>query len=55
MVADIEAMPGVVLLKAGTVDDEDAIKAAEPKMEIYTKNRPEWCAAWGSAEQKETA
>jgi hypothetical protein len=55
MVANIEAMPGVVLVKGGTLDDGEAIKAADPKVEIYTKNRPGWCGAWGGAEQKESA
>lgn len=55
MTADIEAMPGVKLIKGGTLDDADAIAKAKPGMEIYTKNRPEWCGAWQSAEQKEVS
>lgn len=55
MIADIEAMPGVTLVKAGTLDDSDAIAAAKPGMEMYTKNRPQFCGAWESAAQKEAA
>lgn len=40
MVADIEAMPGVKLVKGGTLDDADAIENVKPGLEIYTKNRP---------------
>lgn len=40
MVADIEAMPGVKLVKGGTLDDTAAIDKAQPGVEIYTKNRP---------------
>ncbi|EGP84204.1 unnamed protein product [Zymoseptoria tritici ST99CH_1A5] len=55
MIADIEAMPGVVLVKGGTLDDESVMAKAEPKVELYTKNRPSWCGAWSGAEQKESA
>lgn len=55
MIADIEAMPGVTLVKAGTIDDADIIAKAEPGLEMYTKNRPSFCGSWKSAEQKESA
>lgn len=55
MIADIEAMPGVVLVKGGTVDDfaEDAKHA--PQQEIYRKNAPEWCTPFSGAEQKQVS
>ncbi|CZT19935.1 related to DUF636 domain protein [Ramularia collo-cygni] len=55
MVADIEAMPGIKLVKAGTVDDADAITKGAPVVELYTRSRPGWCSPWKGADQKETS
>ncbi|TIA77650.1 hypothetical protein D6C76_04593 [Aureobasidium pullulans] len=51
-----EALEGLNIVKAGTVDDEDVFNnLGKPKAEIYTKNRPSWCDAIPGAEQKETS
>lgn len=55
MTANAEAMPGITILKGGTVDDQEAIAKNKPGVEIYTKNRPEWCAPFADAAQKEAA
>ncbi|KAI5249252.1 hypothetical protein E4T43_00738 [Aureobasidium subglaciale] len=52
----VEAMPGINIVKMGTLDDEDAYEGlGKPGMEIYTKNRPSWCEPIPGAEQKETS
>lgn len=53
MIADIEAMPGVVLVKGGTVDAD--ANQFEPKLELYRKNAPDWCPGFKGAEQKEVS
>ena len=55
MVAHVEAMPGVNIVKGGTVDDQAEMAKHQPVMEIYRKNAPKWCTAWGGAEQKDGA
>ncbi|KAF7190022.1 hypothetical protein HII31_08353 [Pseudocercospora fuligena] len=53
MVANVEAMPGMLIVKAGTVDDPAEDAKHQPQMEIYRRNAPEWCTPWASAAQKE--
>lgn len=53
MAANADAMPGMIILKGGTVDDPEAINKNKPGVEIYTKDRPEWCTPWSIAAQKE--
>ena len=53
MSVDVEAMPGMVLIKNGTLDE--GLKSLEPGMEIYTKNRPSFCPILPGTVQKESA
>ncbi|KAK4631809.1 hypothetical protein CLAFUW4_02930 [Fulvia fulva] len=55
IVADTDSMPGIYILKAGTVDDEAEVAKHKPGLEIYRKNAPEWCTPWSCAAQKEVA
>lgn len=56
MYVDVEAMAGLYIVKMGTVDDDDVFNnLGLPGLEIYTKNRPEWCPQIPGAEQKTTA
>ena len=55
MIANVEAMPGMLIVKAGTVDDPAEDAKHQPQMEIYRKNAPEWCTPWASAAQKDGA
>jgi hypothetical protein len=56
MLCHIGAVPGVVLVKAGTLDDREYLeKHGKPVQEIYTRNRPSWCAEWRGVEQREGA
>lgn len=55
MLADVEAMPDVYVVKAGTVDDAQEDAKHKPQLEIYRKNAPEWCTPWAGAEQKEVS
>jgi hypothetical protein len=40
--ADADAFKGVVLVVAGSLDDEGGVAAAEPGAEFYVKNRAPW-------------
>lgn len=42
---EAEAIPGVKLIKAGSIDEQDRafLDDAKPGKEIYTKNRFAWC------------
>jgi hypothetical protein len=52
----IAAMPGVYNIKAGTLDDRGYLEEhGKPAQEIYTRNRPGWCAEFQGVEQKEAA
>jgi hypothetical protein len=43
----IEALPGVYIVKAGTLDDREYLEnEGQPKKEIFTKNRPGWCVSY---------
>jgi hypothetical protein len=49
-----EAMNGVNIVKMGTLDDEEVYNSlGKPQMEIYTRNRPQWCEAIEGAKQSE--
>lgn len=50
---EVEAFPGMKVIKAGTIDEEDRkfLDGAKPGKEIYTKNRFDWCAPISGAEQ----
>jgi hypothetical protein len=51
-----EAMPGTLILKAGTLDDASYEEEnGKPQQEIYTKNRPNWCGEWKGIEHHESA
>ena len=47
--------PGTPLafVKAGVLDDEDALNQAKPTMEIYTCRRAAWLSPVEGAQQKE--
>lgn len=55
MVAKADAMPGVNIVKGGTVDDPKEDAKHKPMLEIYRRNAPEWCTPWSCAEQKEAS
>lgn len=40
MWVEVDAMPGIKIVKTGTIDDEDALKNATPALEMYCKDRP---------------
>ncbi|KAI4733717.1 hypothetical protein E4T50_15740 [Aureobasidium sp. EXF-12298] len=49
-----EAIQGINIVKMGTLDDqEDIEKLGKPGLELYTKNRPQWCDAIPGAQQME--
>ena len=49
-----EAIDGINIVKMGTIDDETVYEnLGKPGMEIYTRNRPNWCDAIPGAQQKE--
>lgn len=53
---EAEAMPGVKILKMGTVDDEDFLnKLGNMEAEIFCKDRIEWVKPIPGAETKETS
>jgi hypothetical protein len=41
---DHEAFKGVVIVQAGTLDNEDGIEQAAPAAELYVSNRVSWVA-----------
>ncbi|CAK4031124.1 related to DUF636 domain [Lecanosticta acicola] len=53
MMAQADAMPGVNIVKGGTVDDPKEDAKHQPVQEIFRRNAPEWCTPWSCAEQKE--
>lgn len=55
MSVEADAIPGLLIVKSGTVDGQDVLDHNKPVAEIYTKRRPTWCTAFESAAQKETA
>ena len=47
MFCDAAALPGVLIVKSGTLDDRGyEEREGRPTLEIFTRNRPEWCPAW---------
>jgi len=51
-----EAMPGVKIVKMGTVDDKDWLdQVGPPTKEIYCKNLWKWESGVSGAEQKQLA
>lgn len=46
-------MPGLNVIKMGTLDDENAIKNPEWNLELFTKNRLPQCEAIKGAQQAE--
>lgn len=40
MWVEVDAMPGIKIVKTGTIDDEDVLKNAAPALEMYCKDRP---------------
>jgi hypothetical protein len=43
----LEALPGVYIVKAGTLDDREYLEnEGKPVKEIFTKNRPNWCLSY---------
>ena len=55
MIVDGEAFPGMRILKPGTIDDKTFLDSSKPVQEIFTKDRPNWCATIDGAGQKEIA
>lgn len=55
MMAQSAGLPGVNIVKGGTVDDFGEDAKHKPLLEIYRKNAPEWCTPFKDAEQKEVA
>lgn len=52
---DAEAMPEMVIVKPGTLDDVKALGKLPVVQEIYTRNRPDCFAALAGAKQVEGA
>lgn len=48
---DNEAFKDLVIIQAGTLDDQDALEHAAPAAELYVKNRVSWIPALTSAGQ----
>ncbi|KAK0943041.1 hypothetical protein LTR29_005421 [Friedmanniomyces endolithicus] len=55
MTVSAEVMPEMVIFKAGTLDDQDAIESSKPAMQIYNKHKPAWCNGLAYAQQKDGA
>ncbi|KAK4892137.1 hypothetical protein LTR10_006469 [Elasticomyces elasticus] len=55
MTVSAEAMPDMVIFKAGTLDDQDAIESSKPGVQIYNKYKPSWCDGLAYAAQKDGA
>ncbi|TKX25725.1 putative glutathione-dependent formaldehyde-activating enzyme-2 [Elsinoe australis] len=54
--AEGEALPGVKIVKIGSVDDLEWVeKLGAPKQEIYCKNMWGWEKGWEGAERKEVS
>ncbi|TKA69246.1 hypothetical protein B0A55_04259 [Friedmanniomyces simplex] len=53
MTVKADAMPEMIIFKAGTLDDQDAIESSRPGLQIYNKYRPSWCVGLAYAEQKD--
>lgn len=53
MFVTAEAMPGIHIVKPGTLDDLDVLNAGAPGAEIFTKDRVEWCGAIKGTAQQE--
>lgn len=39
---DAENLPGMKIIRAGVLDDQDALEAAKPTTELYAPLRPSW-------------
>lgn len=52
MRVEIEAMPGVVVFKPGTLEDQSLLSGIPVAQEIYTRGRPNCFDALKGAEQK---
>lgn len=50
-VGDHEAFKGLVVIQAGTLDDQDALEDAAPAAELYVKDRVKWIPALGGVGQ----
>jgi hypothetical protein len=48
---DLEAFKDLVIIQAGTLDDQDALEKAAPAAELYVKNRVSWIPALAAAGQ----
>lgn len=55
MWVECEALPGLKIVKTGTIDDEDVLKNAVPTLEVYCKDRPASIAELSGAEHKEVS
>ncbi|BFZ54357.1 hypothetical protein PYCC9005_001391 [Savitreella phatthalungensis] len=53
--AQAEAIPGVKILKAGTLDDADALNDGKPQQEIYCRNMLSWEQPIDGAKQAQAA
>ena len=50
---DGDNFPGMKIVKAGVLDDKDALNNLKPGVELFAPTRPNWVPAIPGAEQKE--
>ncbi|KAM0712389.1 hypothetical protein Q7P37_011484 [Cladosporium fusiforme] len=55
MWVDCEALPGLKIVKTGTIDDMDVLKNAVPTLEMYCKDRPDSFKDLSGVERKDAA
>jgi len=51
---DGPSFPGLKIIKAGTLDDVDALAKAKPTVELFTPRRVDWVNEIPGAAQKQT-
>ena len=55
MWVEAEAFAGVHIVKAGTVDDKDALDKMKVQQEIFCKDRPDCFTALSGVDQKDVS
>lgn len=50
-IGDADAFKGVVIVQAGSLDDDSGIEGAEPQAELYVSRRVPWLSAMDSKGQ----
>ena len=47
-------IPGIVVIKVGTIDDEDYVESYKPELEQFVRSRVSWVKEVQGAEQVES-